>query len=129
MIAKETIRTNRQHYNTDFSNYSHKHYPLEKCHENKTLLIKVLYCLAFLASTTNPTQITQEGYCKKIERLNPRQDKKFLQYFDLPQCSAFFYLSFGNNKMGMAFAVDSGTRTIHILAIDDTHGIREYHGK
>lgn len=118
----------RKHYNVDFSVYAEHHFPLDACQQNGTLMFKTIKCLAFLASTENPTLLQRNGYCKTMERLYPGQDKDFLRYFDLPQCT-FFYLSFGRNKMGIGIAVDSVSRTIYVLAIDDTHGIRAYHGK
>ena len=128
---KETTKTNtvkRLGFAVDFSHYLEKQFPLNPCYDNHTLICKVLKVITLVSNMTNPYHLQTEGGCKKFERMDQRQDKEFFQYFDLPQYS-IHYLSFGDNKLGIAIALDSSDRIMYFLAIDEHHKIRPYHGK
>lgn len=118
----------------DFSFYLERHYPIEAIYSKPAFVEKIGNILKDIITEENPAfQLQQKNLCKKCEKMNPSQDKDFFKKLSTigEKASTIFpyYLSFGDNKYGIALFLDSSNRRVYFLALDVDHKIRRWHGK
>lgn len=118
----------------DFSFYLERHYPIGAIYSKPAFVEKIGNILKDIITEENPaSQLQQKNLCKKCEKMNPGQDKDFFKKLSAigEKASTIFpyYLSFGDNKYGIALFLDSSNRHIYFLALDVDHKIRRWHGK
>lgn len=109
----------------DFSKYLFKDFPIETAYACNPAIQKLKHLVSELLTTKNPAQDLQNnGLCKKLEKMTPQQDRKFIQKCGFVD-GQLYYAAYGRNPYRIILGIDTNQRIAYFFAIDTTHSVRK----